>query len=316
MSILPRRPHFAVVGAGPMGATMAAFLARASHHVVVLDIAHQHIQAIRQDGIIVGGIVDLHARVEQAFTRISALAGQKVDVLFVSVKAPILHVLVPRLKDVLPSHTVLVSLQNGMDTEQVLADAFGEHRTLRIVANYAGALAGPGRAQMTFFNKPNYIGPVAPAGRPVSVELAQIISSCGLETAHSDHIRRFVWEKVILNVALSPLCALTGQLMKEAMTDPATLALVKDILREGIAVAKADGHSFPGDFLQFCLDYLGNAGFHKPSMMVDVQAGRRTENEFLSGKVVEYGRRLGVETPVNDTIYRLIKGRESTFQRS
>ena len=59
------------------------------------------------------------------------------------------------------------------------------------------------------------------------------------------------------------------------------------------------------------MDYMGNAGDHKPSMLMDIENGRRTEIDFINGKFVEYGKRAGIETPYNNTLRSLVKGLES-----
>ena len=81
-------------------------------------------------------------------------------------------------------------------------------------------------------------------------------------------------------------------------------------------MAAADGCAFPPDFLEFCLGYLNNAGMHKPSMLVDVEAGRKTEIGYISAKIVEYGQRHGIPTPVNATITRLVQGTDSVRDRT
>jgi 2-dehydropantoate 2-reductase len=104
--------------------------------------------------------------------------------------------------------------------------------------------------------------------------------------------------------------------MREAMTNPDTYQLVVEILKEGIQVAEAAGYRFPPDFLEFCIQYLNKAGYHKPSMRVDVEAGRKTEIDYLSRKIVQYGQKHGIPTPVNSTVTRLIKGVEHAIEET
>jgi 2-dehydropantoate 2-reductase len=163
---------------------------------------------------------------------------------------------------------------------------------------------------MTFFNKPNYIGVQEPSQQQLAQNIAEMLTEAGLETAIAGDIRKQVWEKVILNAALSPLCALTRLTMKAAMDFPPTFAIVVETLKEGIAVARADGYEFGADFLDFCIAYLRKAGHHKPSMLCDIEASRPTEIDYLSGAIVEYANKHSVSTPVNTTIAELVRGLE------
>ncbi len=308
MRVIPDKPVIGVVGGGAIGTMLSAYLGAAGHRVVVSDVLEHVLEAIERDGVAVDGVGEARSRVAQTCRGVAAMAEHRPDLVFVCVKAPVLAVIGEELAQVCGPETVVVSFQNGLDTELEIAKAVGSARTLRTVVNFAGGLPKPGQAHMVFFHKPNYTGAIEPAGEPAAQDVAELLTACGLETAFTTDIRRYVWEKVILNCGLSPVCALTGQMMREAMTLQPTVDLVEDILREGIAVATADGCQFPDGFLEHCVGYLSSAGFHKPSMLVDVEASSKTEIDYLSAKIAEYGQRHGVPAPVNATITRLVNG--------
>jgi len=132
-----------------------------------------------------------------------------------------------------------------------------------------------------------------------------------LETEEAPDIKRHVWEKTILNSALCSVCALTGQTMKGAMEFGFSRDLAVKVLEEGLRVAEADGYDFGREALDRFTGYLEKGGAHKPSMLVDVESGRRIEVDFLSGAIVGYGERYGVETPVNMVLTRLLKALEN-----
>ncbi|MEW5937099.1 MAG: 2-dehydropantoate 2-reductase [Candidatus Thermoplasmatota archaeon] len=304
--------RFGVVGAGPIGSIMGAHLARVGHHVVLVDILKEHLDEIKRRGLRITGVREFTARFspDSLCYSIEELKGKEVDILFIAVKASLLGKLVPMIEEAVGLDTTLISLQNGMDTEEFIAETFGRERVLRIVVNYAGNLVANGTVRMSFFHAPNYIGTISPAGAEKAKTLAEMITAAGLETAFTPEIKRYEWEKTILNAALSPVCALTRKTMKQMMSHPLTRALVEQILRESIAVANASGMKFDEEFLAFCMDYLDKAGHHKTSMHVDVERGTSTEIDFLNGKLVEYGRMHSVPTPYNSTIVSLIKGVE------
>jgi len=149
-----------------------------------------------------------------------------------------------------------------------------------------------------------------PAAEKKAKTLAEVITAADLETAFTSDIKKYEWEKIILNAALSPVCALTRKTMKQMMSFDETRWLAKAVLREGIEVAAANDVHFQSDFLDFCMGYLDKAGHHRTSMHVDIENRNPTEIGFINGKIVKYGESKGISTPINSTIVSLIKGSE------
>jgi 2-dehydropantoate 2-reductase len=99
--------------------------------------------------------------------------------------------------------------------------------------------------------------------------------------------------------------------MKEMMELEPTRELARDLMREGIEVAKAKGYRYDDDFLDQGMEWVDRTGYHMPSMAIDVKEGRPTEIAFLHGKVVEHGKACGVPTPYNSALTALVMGREA-----
>jgi 2-dehydropantoate 2-reductase len=95
--------------------------------------------------------------------------------------------------------------------------------------------------------------------------------------------------------------------MKEAMAHPDTLEIIEQIIFEAIEVAKAEEIKLGENFVKLCIRYLKNAGDHFPSLAVDLIAGRETEIDYMNGKIVEYGRKHYIRTPLNLTFTNLVK---------
>jgi hypothetical protein len=104
--------------------------------------------------------------------------------------------------------------------------------------------------------------------------------------------------------------------MSQAMNDPIILQIIDLLVKESIMVARANEISLGWDFYTYCMGYMRNAGDHKPSMLVDIENHRRTEIDFINGKIVEYGRQAGVETPYNLMIRALVKALEGKNLRT
>ena len=304
--------RFGIIGVGPIGCVMAAHLAKAGHSVTLVDILKDHLDEIKRSGLTLSGFKEMNVSFpsENLCYSIDEMRGRKINVVFISVKASILPRILPVLKKVTKPNTTFISLQNGLDAEDLIADVFGKPNTLRIVVNYAGNLIDNGKVRMSFFNAPNYIGVIDAAAKKKAREFAGIITAADLETVFTTEIKKYEWEKIILNAALSPVCALTRRTMKQMMQLKDTRDLAEAVLREGIEVAAANGIHFQPDFLEFCMNYLDKAGHHRTSMHVDIEKRSPTEIDFINDKIVKYGKIKDISTPMNSTIVALIKGSE------
>ncbi len=302
-----------MIGIGPVGGILAAHLAAAGEDVVVVDILEGHLEEIRENSLRISGVIDIEARIPKAYMSISDLADHDLDYLFVAVKAPVLPRILREVGRVVREDTKVISYQNGLDTELMVAEHVNPDNVFRGVINYAGMCKGRGHIKMTFFNGPNYVGPVNGGSWDAAQEIAEMMSMASLECEPTREVRTYVWEKVILNCALSSLCAVTGRTMKEIMETPETYELVEHLLKEAIAVAEADGCQFGPGFYDHCVDYLKKAGDHKPSMLIDVECKRPTEIDFLNCKVLDYGERYGIPTPYNHFVTNMVKSAECTY---
>ena len=144
---------------------------------------------------------------------------------------------------------------------------------------------------------------------PGAKELARLFTDAGMRTDYTDNIKLHEWQKVALNAALAPVTALTGLTMKETMDHPQLREIVATLLQEGIDEAAQLGLEFPEGFFDHGMAYLEKGGYHKPSMLIDVELGLPTEIDALNGKIAEYGRSREA-AHCNRTITALVKGLE------
>ena len=304
-------PKLAIIGAGPVGGILGAHLARAGQYVVLCDIQKPHLDAIQSRGLSIAGAAEMTARCERVACGVAELSNfPKVDTVVIATKASVLPRILPDIARLARPGMRFVSCQNGLDTEEFLAETLGPDNVLRIVVNFAGSQMGDANIHMSFFNPPNYIGALTDKGEPLARKLAAMMSEAGLETQFTPDVKRYVWEKVILNAALSATCALTRKPMKDMMDFEGTEFLAEELMREGIEVARVAGVTLDEGFFEHGIQYLKKAGYHRTSMHQDVLRRLPTEIDWLNGRIVERGRALGLKTPYNYTITALIKGLE------
>lgn len=303
-----------IVGAGPIGSIAAAYLAKAGQEVHVADVWREQIEALAVAGIHVEGALETHQHIAGGHAQAADLAVVEPDFLVVAVKACVLRSLLKELAKAVTPRTVIVSMQNGLDTEEVLAHAFDQNTILRFVVNFAGKVLEPGRVRATFFHPPNHLGCACrKEGCDNAHELAGLFTAAGLPTAPQRDIKRYSWEKTILNSALSPVSAVTGMTMREVMGAPDTRQIVEKILAEAIRVAARVGYDFGPGFFEHCIEYLDGGGPHKPSMLMDVEAKRETEIAFLNGRIAYYGDLHGCPAPHSELITHLVKAVEYRY---
>jgi len=298
-----------VVGIGPVGLILAVQIREAGFDVAVCDIDEDKINSIRQQEVKLEGVIQKSVIFSNAFTSINALLEYGPDLLIVATKAHHTSSLLDQIAEVKNKELCVMSAQNGIDSELQFTSKFDKSRILRMVVNYAGAMSSPNVVNVTFFNPPNYIASIEGGCNETAKWISDVLTGQNMETQYveSDAILTKIWEKGILNASLSPLCAVSKLTMKEAMTNDDTLELIKQIIIEGIEVAKAEGVILKDDFLEMGLGYLNKAGDHFPSLAVDFMNGRETEIDYFNGKIVEYGKRHHTPTPLNLTFTNLMK---------
>ncbi len=295
-----------IIGAGPVGGLMAAHLSRNQEQVFLVDIKKELIDAVKAKGISVTSRGDsFNAAVKGTGYFTANLKKFDADFLFIAVKFNFLDSLLDEIKLIFRPSQKIILLQNGIDNEDKVVEKFSQDDVIRFVINYAGMIIKPGVYKMSFFNPPNYIGVLSSKNEAIGREIAGFITEAGLETTYSSEIKKHEWKKTILNAALMPVCATTGLTMRQAMTLEETRFLCEQILSEGILVAKKLGYDYGEDFFENCLAYLDNAGDHKPSTSLDLEAGNPIE--YIFQPIIDYGKKVKSPTPVLESLTKVVR---------
>jgi len=305
-----KKYRIGIVGLGPVGLILATYLKDAGCDVAICDMVKEKMDLIVNEGIHLVGKMEKSAYIDHAFCSFDELLNYEIDILVCAVKAYHVEFIMNQLikhenyKDLL-----IISAQNGIGVAQKYARRADESKVFRMIVNFAGNLFAPNTVNVTFFNPPNYISSLDDSRTDVSEWYAKVLNSVNLATESIDSIEKSnkVWEKTILNAALSPLCAISRLTMRETMINPDTYVIVEKIILEAMEVAKAEGIKLPDNFVKLCIKYLKNAGDHFPSLAVDLMNKRETEIDFMNGKFVEYGRKYCIRTPLNLTFTNLVR---------
>ncbi|MBC8342901.1 MAG: ketopantoate reductase family protein [Bacteroidetes bacterium] len=298
-----------IIGLGPIGQTLAVFFKEAGCEVAVTDLDREKLNMIRKNGIELVSRIRKKAFLKFVYYSIQEMLEHDFDILISAVKDYHVDSILEQIELGLRKKTYLLSAQNGIDIRRKYSSHFDESEILRMVVNFAGNLQAPNVVALNFFNPPNYVGSVNDSCTDISNWIADTLNDVKMETISIDsfEVSDKIWEKTIINAALSPLCAISRLTMKEAMDNSDTLEIVEQILYEAVEVAKAEEIKLPDNFIKLAIRYLGNAGNHMPSLAVDLINKRDTEIDYMNGKIVEYGRKHYIRTPLNLTLTNLVK---------
>ncbi len=298
-----------IIGLGPVGQTLAVHFREAGCEIAITDLDREKLNLIRKEGIEITGKIEKKSYFKYVYNSIEELLGHNFDILISAVKAYHVDSIIEEIKKKSTNKFYLLSAQNGIDLRIKYISHFDVSRIFRMVINFAGNLQAPNIVSLNFFNPPNFVASIDDSQPEIAQWIADTLSSADLLTEKVDSfvVANKIWEKTILNAALSPLCALSRLTMKEAMENPDTLEIVEYLIYEAVDVAKAEGIKLPDNFVKLCVRYLGNAGNHFPSLAVDLINKRPTEIDYINGKIVYYGKKHYIRTPLNLTLTNLVK---------
>jgi len=298
--------RIAVIGAGGIGGPYGASLAKAGADVTFVARG-AHLAAIRENGLRIEGDRDeTHIRPAQATDDIAGIGT--VDIVLCCVKLWDLEVVAEQIRAIIGSQTAVIPLQNGIDAAQRLTSILGYDAVMGGMAFVTGAIIAPGLIRQTGTYQRMTFGELDSHVSERGRRLRDLCEAAGFEGVLSPDIMVPVWEKFILLVPLSGLNALTRLPLGKWRDDPDLLALYEGALRETVAVGLAEGVRLRSDIVDKTLAQMRSMPpHHTTSMGNDLIRGNRLELPWFAGKVVELGRRHGIETPVNGFIYAALK---------
>lgn len=299
---------YGIIGLGPVGAMFAVHLKQAGHSVAVLDENRFKLDYLKKNPLRIRGKANAVAQLEDLHDNMIDFVGSGPKVVLICTKSCATRDLARELKaHGIAESTMFVSCQNGLDVEEILANEFGSNRVLRMILNFGVQFVNKSEVSAAFcFDQ--YMSKKEEC-HPHDQEIAADLEKAGLSVKVVDNYRKEVFKKAILNSALGSVCALTRMTMKQVMDEPELVRLVRELLREAIAVGDSRGFELH-EFFQPAMDYLEKGGDHKPSMLMDIERGHVTENEFHCGQIFRYAEEAKIEAPVIQTVYYLIKNLE------
>jgi 2-dehydropantoate 2-reductase len=298
--------RIAIVGAGGVGAGFGAALAKAGADVTFIARG-AHLAAMKSQGLkVLSPRGDIHLVPTQA-TDNPADVGQ-VDFVLFCVKQWDVESAGAHIKPMIGPDTAVIPLQNGVDAAERLLPILGNNAVMGGVAQISAAITGPALIQQVGTFMRMIFGELDGKRSARGEKLHALCLKAGFEATLSEAIQTDLWMKFILLATNASIIALARQPVGPLRDDPDIRPIFIAAAREVMAVGRANGVALPDNAIETVLGLTDHLPPHqKPSMALDLERGNRLELPWLSGKVVELGKKLGVPTPTHSLLYAMLK---------
>lgn len=300
-----------IIGCGAVGSLFAAHLAKGGEaEVWAYDLWKDHIDATQKNGLRLSGAADFTAKLNATS---DPRQLPRCDYGIVATKAIHTKSAISQVAHVFDENSAVCSVQNGVGNEELIA----EHVkfVIRGTTFPAGHPVAPGHIGYDIKGD-TWIGPFEPTNTSMDKvkELAGLMTRAGMNTIALEDARGAQWTKLIFNASTNPVGALTLLHHGAATRFAPTGQLFNDLIAEGEAVAQKIGIQLHGNPRDLVKKGANAPGKHRASMLQDIVAKRQSEVDFMNGAIVQWGKKVGVPTPLNQAMWELVKGLEHSWQ--
>jgi 2-dehydropantoate 2-reductase len=298
--------RIAVIGAGGVGGGFGAALAKAGADVTFVARG-AHLAAMREHGLRVEG-----DRGETLIQPVQATDDPAsigpVDIVLFGVKLWDVETAGEQIKPLIGPHTGVIPLQNGIDASDRLLPILGAGHVMAGTVSISATIARPGVIRQTGTFMTLTFGERDGGTSPRAEAFRAICQTAGFDVLLSANIAVPIWEKFVLLTAMSGGTAITRMAIGKLRDDPDIFSLFENLARETEAVGRAEGVALPNEVVATQIAMIRSTPpSARASMAIDLSRGNRLELPWLAGKVVALGRKHGVPTPVNATVFAALK---------
>jgi len=301
---------FLVVGPGAMGCLFAARLSGAGNEVALADHDKDRAQKITEQGIKITGISGTYA------VRIPTAVGAAPfapDFILICVKSTDTRAAGEGVSGSMGKETMVVTLQNGLGNMEILAEIFGQEKVLGGVTAQGATLVDEGVIRHAGEGE-TVIGPAGEEDGPVH-KLVSVMNQAGFETRSADKVEELIWGKLVINVGINALTAITRLKNGRIPAIKGTRAVMEAAVEEAVSVARTRGVRLPYEgpltrVIAVCEATKENVS----SMLQDVLKQKATEVEAINGAIAREGAVLGIPTPVNRTLTELVDAIQTSYR--
>jgi len=293
-----------IMGGGAMGSLFGGLLTLSGEDVWLVDIWKENIDAMRSNGLKVEDRGKVQIIPVKATTDVASVG--KADLILFFVKTYQTEKAVSDVLVLQKENTVFLTLQNGLGNEEAICKQVDRRKVILGVTGQGATLLGPGHIRHAGWGK-TYVGELDEKITDRVTQIAQVFRKAGIETEVSSHIHDLVWEKLLVNVGINALAALTGLKNGQLLDYPETVRLMEALVSEAVEVTKRKEIQIDENPMNRVKVVIEATRENRCSMGQDLDYKRRTEIDAINGAVVREAERLGISVPYNQMITDLIK---------
>lgn len=293
-----------VIGAGAVGSVLGMALGR--DHEVTVCVRPARVDACVREGIRLEGAVQAHFH-PRCVSSPPPSSGDDYDMIMIATKAYDTEEAAIAAAPLVNERSIVVSVQNGMNNLDILTREFGDRAVIGVTTMGATKLQG-GAVRLVSRGR-TLVG--SPTGRSDLAErVADALRSGGLEAEAVPDIRREVWFKAVINASINPLASLTGCPNGHLLRHPHLTELSKMCCLEAARAAGRNGIELPADLFEKVEEVIARTGENRCSMLQDLESGRRTEVDQITGSLVAAGEAKGAGMMINRALWSLVRQAE------
>lgn len=294
-----------IVGPGAMGCLFAAKLAGAGNDVTLIDYKPERSEFISKSGVSVEeeGVTSVY---KVAASSEPSDVSQSDGIIFM-VKAYSTRDAAEKIKEYVPTETWVLSIQNGMGNVEILSEMFGKERVLAGTSSHGATMLEVGKIRHAGIG-PTFVGKVDNNSPHDIKKVAELFTSSGIETSVAENVLSLLWKKLVINVGINPLTALLRIKNGELLDRESALEVSRVAVYEAVLIAEKDRVDFEDkDPFDLVKEIMSKTAGNISSMHQDVEAGRRTEIDFICGYVVERARHENMSATMNTFLADVIR---------
>lgn len=292
-----------VVGAGSVGGFFGAHLAKNNPNVSFL-LRPRTLEAVKRHGLMIKSAKGNFTAHPPAASDPRELAQP--DLIILAVKAYDLDEVLAQLEPVMTDRTVILTLQNGIDTEDRIIARLHRDSVVGGVAFIYSKIVAPGVIEH-YKRGGVAIGELMGHKSERVLQIAEIFKQAGISCQLSEDIRKSKWEKMCWNCVFNPLTVVIDDKVAKALDHPEMAGVIRQIVGEVMAVSAAVKVPLAPDMAEKVVKWTQELRDIHTSMYDDWKAKRPTEIDYLNGYIVRMGRELGIPTPVNEALTAMVK---------
>ncbi len=296
----------AVVGAGAMGSLFGALLAEAGNEVWLYDVWLEHVQSINQAGL----RLEWEGNTRTVDIRATADPQQigRSELVIIFVKSSCTNLAAETALNFVGCDGCVMTLQNGMGNADVIAEFIEPERILAGTTSHGATLLGPGSIRHAGCG-PTTIGTWSQTedGLLRAGQFAEFFNRAGIKTESVADVRRVVWNKLLINIGINAITALTNIKNGQILDLEITRELSRIAVEEAISIARAENIQVDDDAVDRVFKVAEATAINRSSMGQDVDHRRRTEIAAINGFIVREAKRLGLQAPVNFALTALVE---------